>query len=119
MKNVMTTVCVSLAFAILVPSIGTAQVTEIIDSTGDGMGNGLDSPTDIAVDGSGNAFVVGPFSLNAFMIESAGSVAEIIDESAGWVGLPTPAGPRHIFDGASPACSSVWLPRCASRTPSS
>ena len=33
----------SLASAVLVPSIGTAQITEIIDATGDGAGNALSS----------------------------------------------------------------------------
>ncbi len=50
-----------LAFAVfLVPSIGTAQITEIIDATGDGAGNALSAASGIAVDGSGNVYVTGP-----------------------------------------------------------
>ncbi|GAG34420.1 unnamed protein product, partial [marine sediment metagenome] len=37
-------------------------ITEIIDSTGDGMGNTLDYPWGIAVDDSGNAYVTGSVS---------------------------------------------------------
>ena len=41
------------------PSTAEAQITEIIDSTGDGAGNTLAGPVGIAVDGSRNAYVAG------------------------------------------------------------
>ncbi len=44
-------------------------ITEIIDVTGDGMGNTLDGSYGIAVDDSGNAYVTGHDSHNAFKIE--------------------------------------------------
>jgi len=43
-------------------------ITEIIDSTGDGVGNPLDEPFDVATDSSGNVFVTGRVSDNAFKI---------------------------------------------------
>ena len=43
----------SISFAIiLAPSIGTAQITELIDSTGDGAGNTLNTPVRVAMDRS-------------------------------------------------------------------
>ena len=62
------------------PSTASAQITQIIDSMGDGAGNTLDGPTGIAVDGSGNVYVAGYASDNAFKITSGGGViTEIID----------------------------------------
>ncbi len=50
----------SLASAVvLVPSIGTAQISEIIDATGDGAGNTLGLALRIAVDRSGNNYFGG------------------------------------------------------------
>jgi len=43
-------------------------ITEIIDSTGDGDGNPLTEPFDVATDSSGNVFVTGRVSDNAFKI---------------------------------------------------
>ena len=44
------------------------HVTQIIDATGDGAGNGLDVAHGIVVDGAGNAYVTGHASHNAFKI---------------------------------------------------
>ncbi len=44
------------------------DITEIIDATGDGAGNGLDGAEDIAVDAAGNVYLSGEFSSNAFKI---------------------------------------------------
>jgi len=43
-------------------------ITEIIDSTGDGGGNPLSEPFDVATDSSGTVFVTGRVSNNAFKI---------------------------------------------------
>jgi hypothetical protein len=43
--------------------------TQIIDSSGDGVGNRLVGPSDIAVDGSANVYVIGTGNDNVFKIE--------------------------------------------------
>ena len=53
------------------PTMGRA-VTEIIDSTGDGAGNQLIDTIAVAVDGSGNVYVTGGISDNAFKITPGG-----------------------------------------------
>ena len=54
---------------LLAAALAQAQtITQIIDSTGDGAGNGLSAPFDIATDPSGNVFVTGAGSDNAFKI---------------------------------------------------
>ena len=70
------------SIAMLLSSIVSSQtVTEIIDATGDGAGNNLESPQIIAVDGSGNVFVTGDSSDNVFKITPDGTITEIIDAS--------------------------------------
>ncbi len=44
-------------------------ITQIIDSTGDGGANTLNEPFDVATDSSGNVFVTGRVSDNAFKIQ--------------------------------------------------
>jgi hypothetical protein len=46
-------------------------ITEIINSAGDGVANGLNSPEGIAVDGTGHVYVTGVTSDNAFKITLA------------------------------------------------
>jgi len=53
---------------------------EIIDSTGDGS-NALNLLVTVATDLSGNVFVTGFFSDNAFKITPAGVITEIIDNT--------------------------------------
>ena len=65
-----------IAFA---PLSAQAQITEIIDVTGDGGGNGLFFAQDIAVDSAGNVYVTGTLSANAFKITPGGVITEIID----------------------------------------
>ena len=62
-------------------STGTTPctITEIIDATGDGGGNTLDTPLGVAVDGSGNVYVGGGGSHNVFRITPGGTITEIID----------------------------------------
>ena len=60
--------------------------TEIIDSTSNGMGNALDYPLGIAVDNSGNAYVTGDYSDNAFKITPVGVITEIIDSTGDGMG---------------------------------
>ena len=61
------------AFKIATPGTcstgGTAcTITKIMDATGDGGGNALSEPFDVATDSSGNVFVTGRDSNNAFKI---------------------------------------------------
>jgi hypothetical protein len=64
---------------LVVAPTGRAQITEIIDATGDGGGNVFDDAETIIVDGSGNVYVVGAGSDNAFKITPGGTITEIID----------------------------------------
>ncbi len=98
----------SLAFAgVLVPSIGTAQITKIIDATGDGAGNTLDDPRGIAVDGLGNVYVVGRFSNNAFKIDLCPSLAASEVSRLG-----TPPNPNALLPGITtgPVLGATWDP---------
>ena len=61
-------------------------ITEIIDRSGDGMGNTLDRPYGIAVDDSGNAYITGVGSDNAFKITPDGAITEIIDSTGDGMG---------------------------------
>ncbi|MBL1215817.1 MAG: hypothetical protein HND52_20790 [Ignavibacteriae bacterium] len=65
-----------------IPSIGTAQVTQIIDKFGDGAGNRLNDPLGLALDGSGNIYVSGVLSDNVFRITPGGTITELVD----WTG---------------------------------
>jgi len=67
-----------------VPWAGT--ITQIIDSTGDGAGNTLSSPWGLAVDSSGNVYVAGSLSDNAFKITPGGVISEIIDSTGDGAG---------------------------------
>ena len=70
----------------LVASIGAAQITEIIDATGDGAGHPLDDSHSIAVDGLGNVYVAGANSDNAFQVSPGGAITEIIDTTGDGAG---------------------------------
>jgi hypothetical protein len=76
-----------LALRLIAPPQAAAEITEIIDATGDGGGNTLDTPSSIAVDASGNVYVTGAISNNAFKITPGGTVTQIID-STGVSGNP-------------------------------
>ena len=83
--------------AIVVAAPTTARaitITEIIDSTGDGAGNLLDIPIDVAVDSLGNVYVTGYNSDNVFRITPGGVITEIIDTSGDGAGntLVSPIG---------------------------
>ncbi len=47
-------------------------ITEVIDASGDGAGNGIRFPQGIAVDAARNAYLTGSFSGNAFKITAGG-----------------------------------------------
>lgn len=74
-------------------AVARAQVTEIIDSTGDGMGHPLYGPGDVTVDSGGNVYVPGHLSDNAFKVEPDGTITQLIDASGDGTG--------HILDGPS------------------
>ena len=63
-------------------------ITEIIDAAGDGAGNILDLPQDITTDSSGNVYVAGFSSSNAFKITPGGTITEIIDSTGDGAGNP-------------------------------
>ncbi len=71
----------------LAPSIGTAQITEIIDETGDGQ-NSFRGARSLGADNSGNIYVTGFDSNNAFKITPNGITTQIIDETGDGLGNP-------------------------------
>ena len=94
------------AFQITDPG-GANAITEIIDASGDGSGNTLSEPIGIAVDASGDAYVTGLGSDNAFRIEDPGganTITEIIDASGDGLGNGLAGGAGIGVDG-----SDVWV----------
>ncbi len=75
------TITVLGVIALLPEAAQSKTITEIIDSAGDGGGNTLTGTCGVAVDGSGNVYVTGYASDNAFRIEPGGSITEIIDST--------------------------------------
>ena len=80
-------------------------ITEIINSTGDGMGNTLGIPFSIAVDDLGNAYVTGLQSDNAFKITPNGIITEIIDSTGDGAGNVL----DHPFDIAVDAQGNAYV----------
>jgi hypothetical protein len=72
----------------LAPAASAFHITQIIDASGDGAGNPLDAPFGIAVDLSGNVYVSGTDSDNAFQITPGVTITEIIDASGDGAGNP-------------------------------
>jgi DNA-binding beta-propeller fold protein YncE len=90
-----------LAVAVLAlasPSNAQHVITEIIDATGDGGGNTLNAPQGVAVDSTGNVYVAGGSSDNAFKIQPVSEVPVLSDR-----GL--------AFLGASLLCIVFWVAR--------
>lgn len=75
-------------------------ITAIIDAAGDGDGNLLDDPTDIAVDHNGNVYVPGHQSDNAFRITPAGKITQIIDAAGDAAGKTLSEPHGIVVDGA-------------------
>jgi len=71
---------VFLAMPLLAPAAGRAQITQLIDATGDGT-NPLAVGSAVATDGAGNAFVSGFGTDNAFKITPGGAITQIIDST--------------------------------------
>ena len=64
----------------LASATATAQISEIIDSTGDGAGQVLTMARSTAVDSAGNVYVTGFTSDNVFRIAPDGAITEVVDE---------------------------------------
>ena len=60
-----------------VPAFADYDISEIIDSSGDGAGNSLDGSEGLTVDSAQNVYVVGKTSNNVFKITPAGVITEI------------------------------------------
>lgn len=71
---------------VLVSAVNAQGITQIIDATGDGVGNGLNESYGIAVDGLGNAYVAGLTSSNVFKVTPTGTITEIIDSTGDGAG---------------------------------
>ncbi len=71
------------------------SIKQIIDNSGDGSGNSLESARGIRLDNSDNIFVMGGESDNVFKITPGGAVTEIIDASGDMSGHNL-NGPRGI-----------------------
>ncbi len=79
--------------ALLISSLNLsaeAQVTQILDASGDGAAATLNTPLGVAVDNAGNVFVVGGSSENLFKITPAGVVTEFVE----FPGFANPASIR-------------------------
>ena len=74
------------------PELPIVQPTS---GSGDGLGNGLNAPQNIAVDGAGNVYMTALFSDNAFKISPSGVITEIFDV--------TGDGAGNAFEGANSA----------------
>jgi len=81
------------------------RITQIIDATGDGMGNSLQYAHGIAVDGAGNAYVTGVKNSNAFKIAPDGSITEIIDSRGDSAGNSL----NHPYEVAVGATGNVYV----------
>jgi len=75
-------------------------ITEIIDSTGDGVGNTFNAPSGVATDSSGNVFVTGAASDNVFKITPGGTITQIMDSTGDGSGNTLNA-PGHIATDSS------------------
>jgi len=71
------------------------QIHVLINANGDGSGNPLSSVGGITADESGNVFVAGALSNNAFRITPEGVITEIIDITGNGTG--------NLFEGANSA----------------
>ncbi len=88
------------ALFLLAPIAALGAITEIIDATGDGGGNTLSAPIGTAVDGSGNVYVAGFSSHNAFKITPGGLITEIIDSTGDGMGNTLSQAYGMAVDGA-------------------
>jgi hypothetical protein len=93
-------------------------ITEIIDATGDGAGNGLGFPYGMCADAAGNVYVTGSGSDNVFKLEvpcdaggcPAGTtpLADAQGEFAGWcVGSSDPSHADVYVDSVTPGQAAV------------
>ncbi len=81
-------------------------IVEIVDATGDGVGNILTGSNGIAVDAGGNVYVTGAASDNVFRITPGGTIAEIIDQNGDLLGKVLDS-PKSV---AVDASGNVYVP---------
>jgi len=98
-------------FLVTLASAAQAQtITEIIDATGDGTGNTMEGPNDVAVDSSGNVYLAGRDSDNAFKITPGGVITEIIDATGDGAGKSLWTAPGMSTSRDSVATTPSRLP---------
>lgn len=69
--------------------VALAQVTELINISGDGLGNGMSAPSALAIDRQGNVYVCGEGSDNVMRIPLGGGPTQILS--------PTGSGSGHFL----------------------
>ncbi len=76
-KNLILSAALGVLFA---PTGLSQQITEILDSTGDGV-NGFDAASRVALDSAGNVYATAITSNNVFRVTPAGVITQVLDST--------------------------------------